>query len=221
MRTGLFGGTFDPVHLGHLDVAHAARIALGLDRVWMIPSHVPPHRTTTRVSAAHRFAMVALAVQDESDVIVSDLEMTATGPSYTADTLDRYAAGHPDTSNTFFVLGADAFRDIRIWRDFPRVLDRCHFAVVSRPGLPATALRSLLPDLAGRMLDAPCEIPAQPGILLVDAPTASVSSSSIRDAIREGRSLGGLVPASVERYITQHGLYRPEGEPVDRFKGVA
>jgi len=164
---------------------------------------------------------VALAVQEESEVIVSDLEMTASGPSYTADTLNRFATLHPDTSNTFFVLGADAFRDIRIWKDFPRVLDRCHFAVVSRPGLSVTALRQLLPDLADRMHDTPCEIPARPGILLVDAPTASVSSTSIRDAIWQGRSLGGMVPAPVERYIVQHGLYRPEGEPADRFKGVA
>jgi nicotinate-nucleotide adenylyltransferase len=221
MRTGLFGGTFDPVHLGHLDVVHAARIALGLDRVLMVPSRVPPHRSTTNVSAAHRFAMVALAVQEESGVVVSDLEMASTGPSFTIDTLDRYAAGHPDMSSTFFVLGADAFRDIRIWKDFPRVLDRCHFAVVSRPGQSVAALRGLLPDLASRMHDTPCEIPAQPGILLVDAPTAPVSSTSIREAIRLGRSLGGLVPASVERYIVQHGLYRPEHEPDDRFKGVA
>jgi nicotinate-nucleotide adenylyltransferase len=209
MKIGLFGGTFDPVHLGHLDVVHAARLALGLDRVWMMPSRTPPHRSLPGASAAHRFAMVALALQEEHDVIASDLEMDVAGPSYTIDTLDRFAARHPTSGPPFFVIGADAFRDIRMWKGYPQVLDRCHFAVVSRPGLAVPALRDVLPELAGRMHDAPCETPPQPSILLVDAPTAPVSSTAVREAAAQGRSLAGLVPSGVERYILRHGLYRP------------
>jgi nicotinate-nucleotide adenylyltransferase len=212
--TGLFGGTFDPIHVGHLDVARAARTALNLDVVWLVPSNVPPHRSLPRASAAHRFAMVALAVQAEDRLLVSDLEMNTSGPSYTADTLERLQSRGVSLGNVCFVIGADAFRDIAVWRDYPEVLDRCHFAVVSRPGIPVSELRRLLPDLASRMIDVPCVPPARPSILLVDAPTSPVSSTDIRRASAAGSSLEGLVPASVAAHISRHRLYgRARGGP--------
>jgi nicotinate-nucleotide adenylyltransferase len=152
--------------------------------------------------------MVALAIEQEQGVTVSDLEMEVAGPSYTVDTLDRFVARHPPQDIPVFIIGADAFRDIQAWKAYPAVLDRCHFAVVSRPGLPAADLKLALPDLAGRMCEVPCGTPSQPGILLVDAPTAAVSSTMVRDAVAHGRSLGGLVPANVEQYILRHGFYR-------------
>src|SRR5437667_4269771 len=106
MRQGWFGGTFDPIHIGHLDVAHAARRALGLTDVVFLPANTPPHRSPPHASSAHRFAMVALAIQDDAGLRISDLEMTTQGPSYTSATLDRLAAQGTDMRTVFFVTGA-------------------------------------------------------------------------------------------------------------------
>lgn len=207
MRTGVFGGTFDPIHTGHLDVAFAARRALGLDRVEVMPARWPPHRSRPAASAAHRFAMAALAVQEHAGLVVSDFEMEADGPSYTSATLDRLASRGIDLTKLFFITGADAFRDIASWKDYPSILDRTHFVVVSRPGCAAPTLPHLLPDLAGRMIETPCEIPARPGIFLVDAPTAPVSSTSVRDRLARRESIDGLVPPAVKTYIETQDLY--------------
>ena len=229
MKIGLFGGTFDPMHVGHLDVVRAARQALGLDVVWLVPARVPPHRRPPHASASHRFAMAALAIQAEPGVLLSDIEMEATGPSYTTATLDRIEARGWSLGTYVFIIGADAFRDIEAWKDYPRVLDRCHFAVVSRPGIPATALREALPALADRMRDVSSSGPGgrpvsaettagRPGILLVDAPTSSVSSTDIRRAIPRGGSLDGLLPPGVASYIARHGLYRDDREGYESGK---
>ncbi|HXT69544.1 MAG TPA: nicotinate-nucleotide adenylyltransferase [Vicinamibacterales bacterium] len=210
-RLGLLGGTFDPIHQGHLDVAEAARRALGLTTVWLMPARIPPHRRAPRASAPHRFAMAALAAQTCEDFQVSDVEMTDPGelsPSYTEATLDRLSGRGLDTREIFFITGADAFRDIRTWKGFPGILDRCHFVAVSRPGQPVSGLRSILPELAERMLDAPGPPPARPAIFLVDAPTASVSSTLIRERIAGGESIEGMVPREVAAHIEKHGLYK-------------
>lgn len=207
MRTGILGGTFDPIHLGHLDVAGAAFHALRLDIVHLMPARQPPHRGAPRASAAHRFAMAALAAQDRPGLIVSDFEMAVDGPSYTSGTLDRLEARGLKTAELFLITGADAFRDITTWKDYPVLLDRAHFVVVSRPGCPAPGLRRLLPDLSGRMCETPCEIPSRPGIFLVDAPTAPVSSTDVRDRLNRGESIDGLVPLAVKSYIEKQNLY--------------
>ncbi len=206
-RQGVLGGTFDPIHVGHLDVAEAARRALNLDRVLLMPARVPPHRQPPGASAAHRFAMAALAVASCTGLVLSDLEMEADGPSYTAATLDRLAARGIDTTGLFFVTGADAFREIETWMHYPRILDRCHFVAVSRPGSSAPALRVALPSLADRMIDAPCAIPSRPGIFLIDAPTAPVSSTEVRRRVQTGASIDGLVPEAVAAHIVTHRLY--------------
>ncbi len=211
-RVGLLGGTFDPIHCGHLDVARAAQRALGLDRVTLIPANLPPHRAAPQASAAHRFAMAAMAVQGSDRLTVSDLEMLSNEPSYTASTLDRLEERGVDTRGLFFVIGADAFAEIALWKAYPAILDRCHFVVVSRPNHPAPALRHTLTSLAGRMIDAPldgpCNIASQPGIFLVDAPTADVSSTVVRRTIADGQSIASLVPPAVAAHISAHGLYR-------------
>src|SRR5262245_25924268 len=134
--------------------------------------------------------------------------METAGPSYTVDTLDRLQARGVDLRSVFFIMGADAFKDIGVWKEYPRVLDRCHFIVVSRPGQSASSLRHALPELAERMVDSPCDVPAEPSILLVDAPTSPVSSTDIRRARDSGDPYGGLLPASVAAHISRHGLYR-------------
>jgi nicotinate-nucleotide adenylyltransferase len=206
---GILGGTFDPIHNGHLGVAAAARDALGLATVQLAPARVPPHRSGPVVSIYHRFAMVALAAAADASLVACDFGLDAAEPSYTGTLLDHFArAGHP-ASQMVFIIGADAFADIATWRYYPAILDRSHFAVVSRPGLAVTALPARLPDLAPRFAP-PATLADASGptrIFLIDAPTPDVSSTQIRAAARAGASLDGLVPTAVERYVRRHGLY--------------
>ena len=211
-RIGILGGTFDPIHRGHLDVAHAARDALKLDEVWIVPVNVPPHRTQPIASSFHRFAMIALACAAQPAAAwlrACDLELTQEGPSYTTLTLRRVNESSGGRSQVFFLTGADAFADIATWRDYPAILDLAHFVVVSRPGWPVAALRERLPELAPRMGDVLWgPIPAEPAILLVETRTADVSSTDVRQRLASGRSLEGRVPAAVEDHALRHGLYR-------------
>jgi len=209
-RLGVLSGTFDPIHSGHLDVARAGHEALALDELWLIPSR-PPHRPIRpRASDFHRFAMVALAADEEPWLVACDLELSEDGPSYSSRTLRRIAADGFDPGRIFFLIGADAFAEIATWRDYPALLDLAHFVVVSRPGWPVGSLRASLPGLAARMRDlAPgAAVPVQPAILLVDAATADVSSTEVRRRLASGAPLEGRVPAAVERHALRHGLYR-------------
>lgn len=221
-RTGLLGGTFDPIHEGHLDVAEAARVALALDEVWLVPSRIPPHRMAGPfASVYHRFQMVALAARDHPGLVASDFELRAPGPSYTSATLQELAKAGFTPWQLFFVAGADAFMDIATWRDYPDVLDRAHFVVVSRPGVPVAVLPTAVPALASRMAhpgpDAAARLDAGGStvIFLVDATTTNVSSTEIRTRAAEGRPLSGLVPASVDQYIRRHRLYSPTSSADD------
>jgi nicotinate-nucleotide adenylyltransferase len=210
-RIGLLGGTFDPIHLGHLSAASAAREALGLDCVLLLPSHVPPHRPQPFASTPHRFGMVSLAVDGQDALLASDIELAQSGPSYTSATLRRLHALGWSASQLFFITGADAFAEIATWRDYPAFLDAAHFAVVSRPGLAASAMRTVLPLLAWRMADAvPDDDAAGAGtrIYLVNRPTPDVSSTAIRARCAAGHPLDGFVPDPVARHIRRHGLYR-------------
>lgn len=213
-RIGILGGTLDPIHFGHLDTALAAREALALDRVVIVPARIPPHRTQQPVASPyHRFAMVALAVNGVDGLSVSDIELSSPGPSYTADTLERAReALGLNASQIFFITGADAFADIETWKRYPEVLDLAEFVAVSRPGVPVMSLRHQLPALRDRM-----RLPLRrsdlettrtgTSIFLVDAPTSDVSSTEIRRRLHAGLPLGGLVPACIEHHIQQHGLY--------------
>lgn len=208
-RLGVLGGTFDPVHVGHLDVAEAAAQALGLDRVLLMPAHLPPHRAAPRASGPHRFAMCALAIAGRERLGLLDVEMLSNEPSFTSATLDRLAGCGLDPRGLFLITGADAFRDIGTWKDYPAILDRCHFVAVSRPGASASSLRAVLPGLAGRMIEpSPERSPRDaPKIVLVDAPTAPVSSTDIRRRLAAGESIDGLVPDLVAQHIWKHELY--------------
>lgn len=209
-RVGVLGGTFDPIHQGHLDLARAAHAALALESVWLVPSHVPPHRPEPRASVFHRFAMVSLAAAEESWLVACDMELHEAGPSYTSRTLERLTAAGYDARQIFFLTGADAFAEIATWRDYPALLERAHFVVVSRPGMAAGTLRSRLPELSSRMIDLPragAPPPADLSILLLDAGTADVSSTDVRRRLEAGEPLGGLVPAAVERHARRHDLY--------------
>lgn len=217
-RIGVLGGTFDPIHFGHLDAAGAARRALDLDHVLLMPARVPPHKASAPLASAyHRFAMTALAAADRAELRVSDIELEQSGPSYTSWTLDRLAGGGLRPAQLFFIAGTDAFAEITAWRDYPDLLARSHFVVVSRPGNAADRMPQRLPALAGRM-HSPAGIAPAAGadatrIWLVSAPTRDVSSSTVRLCVEQGHAVDRLVPASVAAHIARHDLYgRPRGE---------
>ena len=226
-RTGILGGTFDPIHQGHLDAAEVVWRALQLNHVLVVPARLAPHRAVrARASAYHRFAMLALATAGQEVLHICDVELRSADPSYTSLTLQHLALAGYDPAQLFFITGADAFAEIATWYDFPAVLDRSHFAVVSRPGYPVTQLRSRLPDLAGRMRDVSGAIAskgqadtgiAQCSIWLIDAATSEASSSEIRRRLAAGKSLAGLTPPDVETYIRQHCLYLLNGPAADQL----
>ena len=210
-RIGILGGTFDPIHCGHLAAAAAARDAFDLSRVLVLPSGIPPHRPVQPLASPfHRFAMACLAVSGMAGLEVSDDELRSEGPSYTADTLDRQHAAGATAAQIFFITGADAFADIATWKRYPEVLDLAHFVVVTRPGHPIESLPDRLPLLAGRMQPASAsrQPPATPSIYLLHAPTPEVSSTVVRGRLRRGEPIAGLVPPLVEAHIHQHRLYK-------------
>ena len=206
---GVLGGTFDPIHGGHLDLGRAAQRALGLTELLFVPANIPPHRPQPIASAFHRFAMVSLAVAGLEGWRASDLELVAGARSFTTHTLAELQQHGYGPLELVFVVGADAFAEIDSWKDYPAILTRAHFAVVSRPGFSADALGQRLPQLAARMVRQTFDLAFQsePMIFLIEAPTADVSSTAIRQRRADGRSIAGLVPPMVQQHIEQHGLY--------------
>jgi nicotinate-nucleotide adenylyltransferase len=214
-RIGVLGGTFDPVHFGHLDAAEAARTALQLDEIRLLPSHDPPHRRANpRASAYHRFALLALAIQDGPWYRVSEAELTRAGRSYTADSLRALHAEGWTPLQIFFILGADAFAEIATWREFPSVLDAAHFAVIARPGIGLDEAATRNPVLAERMQYAgnALSLDGNTRIILIEAHTRDISSTMIRARLSARQPIDDLVPAAVARHIAIHQLYGAVGD---------
>lgn len=210
-RIGVLGGTFDPIHLGHLDAAQAARAGCGLDTVLLVPARTPPHRPVEpHASERDRFTMVTLAANGVEGIEACDIELRSNAPSLTAVTLERLAAQGVEPTRLFFVTGADAFAEIATWHDYPAVLDRSHFVVVARPGHPIDDLRNRLPELRARMrqVNEGADVADdRVGIWLVEAETREISSSTIRRRVASGESIATMVPVPVARYIDTHALY--------------
>jgi nicotinate-nucleotide adenylyltransferase len=213
-RMGLVGGTFDPIHYGHLDLADAARACLGLDAVTFIPAHDPPHRENPRASVFHRFALLALAIDGLPHCSASDAELTRQGPSFTIETLRRWHADGWAASQLFFIIGTDAFAEIATWREYPAVLDAANFAVLTRPGTTLEAALARTPELKPRVRLHGDRTAGSSGtsIFLVEARTRDVSSTQVRARIAAGDSIADLVPAPVARHIAVNHLYRPVDE---------
>jgi nicotinate-nucleotide adenylyltransferase len=196
MRTGILGGTFDPIHLGHLEAAEAARQTLQLDTVLLVPSRTPPHRSAEpRASVFHRFAMTALSA-GERRMLASDLELRREGPSYTALTLEALHRDGYAPSQLFFITGSDAFAEIPTWYDYPRLFELSNFAVVSRPGYAIVTPRSPMTN-------------SSTSVFVVEASTPNVSSTEIRRRVAAGESIRDLVAPSVADHIERHRLYVP------------
>jgi nicotinate-nucleotide adenylyltransferase len=196
MKLGVLGGTFDPIHNGHLAVADAAIECVDLDEVILVPTGNPPHRPPAVASAARRLAMCKLATADDPRLSVSDLELKREGPSYTLDTLLALRGANPH-AELYLVLGWDAASQLRSWHRPDEVMALAPVIIVARPGRPAPSEEDI--ESAGLQRDR---------VLVCSRPTPSVSGSEIRRAIAAGQSISGKVPEAVERYIAAEGLYR-------------
>lgn len=213
-RWGILGGTFDPIHHGHLAIAEAAREELGLERVLFVPAGQPPHRPhAPGASAEDRAAMVSLAIADAPAFQLSRLELDREGPSYTVDTLTELATvGGAAGPDLWFIMSAEAFVEFPSWHEAERVLGLCRLVVLPREGHPAPdlpALTALLPSLARR-------------VTLLDGPRIRLSASEVRGRAAAGMSVRYLVPDAVAAYIADHRLYRVadhETQPVAQPAG--
>lgn len=197
---GVLGGTFDPVHWGHLAIGESAREALGLSHVLFVPAARPPHKPGREISpGADRLAMLEAAVADNAAFGVSRIELDRRGPSYTVDTLAELASG-PQAVPLWFILSAEALAGLPGWHEPARILDLACLAVVPRAGRPVIGPSWMEAQFPGR----------GDRVRWIDGPAIDVSASDIRARAAEGRSIRYLVPPAVEAYIAHHGLYRTE-----------
>lgn len=204
---GLYGGTFNPVHVGHLRVAEEMREQFHLDRVVFIPSFQPPHKSGCHTPAAHRLAMVQAAVAANEWFVVSDVEIQRAGPSYACETIRHFRRWYGNRAELFFIVGSDAFEEIATWHAYPEFFALCHFVVMSRPGC---AISALPPELAGRYTrHSATEYRSPQGCRLIFCSVTGldVSSTDIRRRVTAGASIRYLVPDTVAQYINQHGVY--------------
>jgi nicotinate-nucleotide adenylyltransferase len=196
MRLGLFGGTFDPVHLGHLILAEQCREACRLDRVWFVVAGSPPHKPGDRTPVSHRLEMARIATAGHEGFEVSDLEARRPGPHYSIETLESVHRERPG-DELFFLIGADSLRDLPTWRDPEGIARLASIVVVNRPGLDG-----LEPDRV-----VPLGPEARP-FVTVTIPSIGIASHDLRRRVAQGQSIRYMVPRGVEAYIEAQGLYR-------------
>ena len=254
MRLGLFGGTFDPVHNGHLQLARRAAQKLHLNQVLFVPAFLPPHKHGRPMAGfEHRFAMLALATLGEKLFLpslleaprfpaqdaqsmqlpsslpgVAERENFVPAPSYSIDTLRRVRRRLKPSDRLFFLIGIDAFLDIRTWKDSAALFDECEFIVGSRPGYTVADVAQALPEELSRGRAGSSNQRASGTIViggtrlhLLDDVNVPVSATQVRSAAEHGQPLARLVPSAVAKYITKMGLYRKQrvragGERVPR-----
>jgi nicotinate-nucleotide adenylyltransferase len=208
---GILGGTFDPIHLGHLALAREARRALDLERVLMVPNATPPHKGPGISAADRRAEMVRLAIADDPGLELSSLELDRPGPSYAVDTVAAVAErsrveGRPEP---WFILSDEALGDLPTWRQPDRILELARIAAAPRPGWPRPERRWLEEQFPGRSTR----------VTFLDGPHLDIAASDIRDRVARGDDISGLVPAAVAAYIAMRGLYQ-EVAPTTPTAGV-
>lgn len=197
MRLGVFGGTFDPVHYGHLVAAEEVRYRLRLDKVLFVPAGMPPHKLDYDITPTrHRLAMLELAIASNPGFALSRVDIDRHGPCYTVDTLALLHEEYGPGTELFFLMGMDSLADLLTWKEPERLIRLAWIVVVGRPGFQADVdeLDKVLPGAAER-------------ICIVDTPLMEVSSSDIRQRVREGAPIRYQVPEAVEAYIRAHRLY--------------
>jgi nicotinate-nucleotide adenylyltransferase len=211
---GMFGGTFDPIHAGHIAVAEAALRRFHLDAIYFITSSRPPHKAKRDLAPfLHRYAMVALACADHAHFVPSVAEAPLEGPGhvfYTIDTVRRFRREHPE-DHLYFIVGADQFLEIPTWKSYESLLDACDFIIASRPGFRLDALRLVIPpEKLGRTQSADAHqiVLRKSAVHLLPTVSSHVSSTEIRERVQRSQGIRGLVPPRVEEYILRQALYR-------------
>ncbi len=217
MKLGILGGTFDPIHLGHLRSAEEIGQHLALEKVYLIPSALPPHKTETPVTPfRHRLAMARLGTDCSRLLETMDLEGNRPGFSYSIETLRELHEVLGPAPELFFILGMDAFLEINTWRDYKRLFDYAHFVILSRAGSRNQGLDALFSDLdikcsttGGSTMGTGDHFVAPSGrsIFLLTSTRMEISSTNIRNMVKEGKSIHFLVPEAVREYIIEKGLY--------------
>ena len=215
-RAAIYGGTFDPVHNGHLKVARGVQRLFELDEVILIPAYVPPHKRGAGITSAfHRFAMLALATEDDERLTISTAELDQPDRPYAVETVARLQEMLGNECRLFFVMGADSWSEITTWREWQRLLTMCDHIVVTRPGykLPADEARAKVADVRGKDAVAIQEIvtaSSSPQVFLTDAVWEDVSATAIRAAAKNEKAsqLTSMVPPEVANYIEKYELYR-------------
>lgn len=198
-RIGILGGTFDPIHYGHLVAAENVRHHFGLEEVFFIPAGHPPHKEGRAVTAGHhRYMMAALATVSNPFFFVSSYELDRPGPSYTIDTLRFFREEYPDAT-LHFVTGVDAILDLPTWEAPEALLSLARFVAVARPGYPGERFEAFRQSLAPALRER---------VAYLEIPELAISSSDLRRRVREGRPIAYLVPEAVASYIYKQGLYR-------------
>ncbi|HWG57416.1 MAG TPA: nicotinate-nucleotide adenylyltransferase [Candidatus Acidoferrales bacterium] len=211
----LFGGTFDPLHAGHIAVAQAAQRRFHLDAIHFIPSARPPHKTKLDLTPfAHRYAMVALACSEHPGWLPSLAEAPTDGLGshifYTIDTVRKFRREHPE-DHVYFIVGADQFLEIPTWKNYEALLDACDFIVASRPGFRLDALRLVVPPekLDRAAWNDPHKIALRKSVVhLLTTVASHVSATEVRHRLEHGQGIHGLVPPRVEEYILRQALYQ-------------
>jgi nicotinate-nucleotide adenylyltransferase len=196
MRLGLFGGTFDPIHLGHLILAEQCREACRLDRVWFVVAGAPPHKRGERTPVTHRIEMAKIAIAGHPAFEVSDIEARRPGPHYSVETLEAVHRERPGDA-LFFLIGADSLVDLPTWRDPAGIARLATIVVVNRPGIEEVD-PSLLPSFGLGANE----------LQFVTIPSIGIASKVLRQRLAEGRTIRYMVPRGVEAYIEAQGLYR-------------
>lgn len=200
-RIGILGGTFDPVHLGHLIMAEQCREQAELDQVWFLPAARPPHKAESELTPFHRrVEMLQLACAGQPAFRVEELEKNRPGPSYTADTLEAIAARQADL-DLHFIVGSDSLVDLPYWREPVRIVARAALLIVARPGFAVQPLEEVR-----AAMKLPAEAPLR--LRVIESPLVEISSTDLRRRAATGRSLRYQTPRAVEAYIEQHKLYR-------------
>jgi len=199
---GILGGTFDPIHYGHMVAAACARDAFQLDRIIFMPAAQPPHKDLAGVlDSRHRYNMVKSAVSDNADFEVSSMELERRGLSYTVETVANCRQLYPE-AEVYFILGTDALLLINTWKELDRLMQLCHFILVTRPGYQLNRNEDRFRDIPASLWEKTFVLPI-PGLF--------ISSSEIRRRVAEGKTIKYLVPAAVEKYIIENKLYQ-DGE---------
>jgi nicotinate-nucleotide adenylyltransferase len=213
-KIGLFGGTFNPIHLGHLRAAEEITDGFGLDRMIFIPSSHPAHKKKEGIlAAALRAQMVRLAVSDNPRFSLSEIELDRPGTSYSIETVEYFRGQFEPGTELYFVVGLDAFLEINTWKDYASLFGLCHFVVMTRPGFKKKFSREHLPvELAGDFCydTQKCGYTHKSGFMVYPAEITGldISSTRIREFIREGKSIQYLIPPAVEAFIRTNQLYR-------------